>query len=83
MKKYLAFNFEFAENVLPVSFGLFILSVLGEIFLFFLDNKKLISLNFPLLCVPINIFSFVSSNFDFKHLYTIIMSSDVKNEKEK
>ena len=34
---------------LPVSFGLLIFNEIGEIFLYFLDNKYAISLNFPLL----------------------------------
>jgi len=56
LEKYLAFNLALAKKVFPVSLGLFILSELGEIFLIFLFNKKLISLNFPILCVPIKIF---------------------------
>jgi hypothetical protein len=56
LEKYFTFNLALAKNVFPVSFGLLILSILGEIFLILLDSKKLISLNFPSLCVPINIF---------------------------
>ena len=54
--KYFAFNFAFASKVLPVSFGLFIVSVVGDIFFILLDNKKLYSLNFLALWVPLNIF---------------------------
>ena len=43
------------EKVLPVSFGALILKLFGEIFLIFLLNNLLISLNFPSLWVPISI----------------------------
>ena len=46
-EKKIAFNFEFAEKVFPVSFGIGSFKNAGEIFLYFFDNKKLISLNFP------------------------------------
>ena len=56
LEKYFAFSFALSEKLLPVSFGLSIFNNLGEIFLIFFGSKKLISLNFPLLCVPTNIF---------------------------
>ena len=40
---------EFDEKVLPVSFGLGILSEIGDIFLIFFEIKYEISLNLPLL----------------------------------
>ena len=55
-EKYLAFSLEFAIKLFPVSLGLLILRDLGDIFFIFFDKRKLISLNFPLLWVPINIF---------------------------
>ena len=39
LEKYKAFNFEFDANVLPVSFGILIFSLFGEIFLNFFDIK--------------------------------------------
>ena len=53
-------SLEVDVNVFPVSLGLGILSKVGLIFLIFFDIKNEISLNFPLLCVPINIF-FIST----------------------
>ena len=37
--KYCAFNLEFDLKVLPVSFGLLILSIFGEIFLYLFDIR--------------------------------------------
>ena len=59
-EKKFALSLEFETKVFPVSFGLGILRLIGLILRNFLDIKKDISLNFPLLWVPINIF-FIST----------------------
>ena len=46
-EKNFALIFEFAEKVLPVSGGLLIFNVKGDIFLYFFEIKLAISLNFP------------------------------------
>ena len=56
LEKKITLSFELAIKDFPVSFGLFILRDSGEIFLYFFETKYAISLNFPLLCVPIKIF---------------------------
>ena len=59
-EKKFALSLEFETKVFPVSFGLGILRFIGLILRNFLDIKNDISLNFPLLWVPINIF-FIST----------------------
>ena len=39
LEKNFTLSFELAMNDLPVSFGLLIFSEIGEIFLYFFDNK--------------------------------------------
>ena len=53
LEKYFDFIKEFCSKVLPISRGLFKLNFAVENILISLGNKFLISLNFPLLFVPI------------------------------
>ena len=49
LEKKITLSLELEINDFPVSLGLFILSAIGEIFLYFFETRYAISLNFPLL----------------------------------
>ena len=53
---------EFSKKVFPFSSGLAIFRLKGETLAIFLGNKSLISLNLPLLCVPIKILFILDIN---------------------